>query len=77
MAYAEGEFADATMNRRRMPGAGDFDLARCAASLTAHGFDGAIVLEVLNADERERSLVDYAADALLASRAAFPIGSPA
>jgi len=73
VAYGEGEFADATMNRRRMPGAGDFDLARCAASLSARGFDGAIVLEVLNAAERERGLADFAADALRSARAAFPI----
>lgn len=73
VAYAEGEFGDATMNRRRMPGAGAFDLARCAATLSGHGFDGAVVLEVLNADERSRSLADYARDALDSARAAFPL----
>lgn len=75
VAYGEGEFGEATMHRRRMPGAGDFDLARCAGSLSARGFDGAIVLEVLNAQERGRPLSDYASHALRSARAAFPIGS--
>jgi sugar phosphate isomerase/epimerase len=54
-----------------MPGAGDFDLARCASTLATRGFDGAIVLEVLNAKERDRSLLDYARDALSTARAVF------
>ena len=77
VAYDEGkgpgEFGDATMNRRRLPGAGDFDLARCAGALASRGFDGAVVLEVLNAEQRERSLPDYAVDALRSARAAFPL----
>ncbi len=69
--HAEGQFWDATMNQRRIPGEGSFPLARLAETLRARGFDGAIVLEVLNAEQRARSLADYAADSLRGARQIF------
>ena len=53
--HAAGAFWEATMNQRRMPGEGSFPLERLAQTLRARGFDGAIVLEVLNAEQRARS----------------------
>lgn len=73
VGYGEGEFGEATMNRRRMPGEGEFDLARCADLLASRGFDGAVVLEVLNADYRARSLADYASDSLRTARRTFRV----
>lgn len=69
--HAEGGFWDATMNHRRMPGEGGFALERLAGHLAARGFDGAIVLEVLSAEQRARSLRDYAADSLRLARKIF------
>jgi sugar phosphate isomerase/epimerase len=67
VAYGEGEFGPATMDRRRMPGDGGFDLARTAGLLASRGFDGAVVLEVLSAEERARPLSEYAERAMRSS----------
>lgn len=69
--HAEGAFWEATMNQRRMPGEGSFPLDRLARSLRERGFDGAIVLEVLSAAQRARSIADYAADSLRTARRIF------
>jgi sugar phosphate isomerase/epimerase len=69
--HAEGQFWDATMTQRRMPGEGSFPLERLAQTLRARGFDGPIVLEVLSAEQRARSLADYAADSLRGARRIF------
>lgn len=69
--YADGQFGQATMNERRMAGEGDFDLARCAGGLEAHGFDGAIVIEVLNAEWRARPIDEFASAALATARRSF------
>lgn len=59
------------MNHRRIPGEGGFALERLAKTLADGGFDGAIVLEVLSAEQRKRSLRDYAADSLRGARRIF------
>jgi len=69
--HAEGDFWDATMNHRRLPGEGEFELERLARHLGKRGFDGAIVLEVLSAAERARPLVDSATDCLRRARQIF------
>lgn len=69
--HAPGQFWEATMNQRRIPGEGGFPLEKLARLLGARGFDGAIVLEVLNADQRARPLADYAADCLRGARQFF------
>ena len=71
VAYGEGEFGPATMDRRRLPGDGVFDLGRCAEVLAEKGFDGAVVVEVLNAEERAAPVADFAARAFEASRRVF------
>lgn len=68
--YEAGAFGDATMNRRRMPGEGGFDLARFFGVVRGKGVDPAIVVEVLSGAERERSLTDFAARAAETTRAA-------
>ena len=73
--YAEGAFSTATMNERRLPGEGAFDFARVARVLAEKGFDrdgqGAIVVEVLNAEWRARSISEFALAAMAASRRAW------
>jgi len=69
--HAPDRFWDATMNERRLPGEGGFDLGRLAGRLAARGFDGAIVLEVLCAEQRGRAPADYARDSLVAARRIF------
>lgn len=73
--YPEGAFQKATMNERRLPGEGEFDFARIAETLAAKGFDqdgqGAIILEILNAEWRSRSLQEFASAAIDASRRAL------
>jgi sugar phosphate isomerase/epimerase len=71
--YGEGEFGDATMNRRRIPGEGNFDLERCSKLLASRGFDGAVVLEVLNAEERAGSIAEYARRSFDPLREHFPL----
>ena len=69
--HAPGGFWEATMNQRRLPGEGGFDLPRLAGMLAAKGFDGAIVLEVLSAEQRARPLFDYARDSLVGAKRIF------
>lgn len=69
--HGAGQFWEATMNQRRIPGEGEFDLDRLAALLRARRFDAAIVLEVLNAEQRARPLADYAADCLRGAQRIF------
>lgn len=69
----DDDFGEATMNARRQPGDGDFELARCAGVLAQKGFgdDGAVVVEVLSAEERSRPLAEFAQRAMAASRKAW------
>lgn len=69
--HAPGDFWEATMNHRRPPGAGEFDLPRLARHLAKRGFDGAIVLEVLSAEQRGRPLSEAARDELARARKIF------
>jgi len=69
--YSEGEFGVATMDRRRLPGEGEFDLEGCKARLTNRGLDLPVVVEVLNAQEREKPIEDFAQRAMNATRASW------
>ncbi len=77
--YEEGAFPTATMNERRLPGEGGFDIARVARTLVEKGLDrnaqaqGAIVVEVLNAEWRARSLAEFAEAAMAASRKSWSV----
>ena len=68
--YEEGAFGEATMNRRRLPGEGDFDLARFAERVRARfgGVEVPVVAEVLSAEEREQDVGDFARRTLEATR---------
>jgi sugar phosphate isomerase/epimerase len=68
----EGGFGQATMDRRRLPGQGAFELDRVVAALEAKGFDGAIVVEVLSAEERSRSVGEFARRARVATQRVWP-----
>ena len=57
-----------TMDARLLPGQGSFDLKRFAATLQAISFDGALCLEVLNAELRDASPEDYAIQCLSTAR---------
>ena len=57
-----------TMDARQLPGQGSFDLKRFAATLDALAFQGAVCLEVLNAELRSQSADNYADQCLSAAR---------
>ncbi len=69
VARGPAPYFEETMHRRRMPGDGDLDLRRCAEGLHEKGFDGAIVVEVLSAEWRERPLATFAEAAARSARA--------
>ncbi|CAM9977214.1 unnamed protein product [Discosporangium mesarthrocarpum] len=69
--YGEGEFGPATMDRRLMPGEGEFDLAQAASRVEARGADLPVVVEVLNAEWRERPLRAFAQRAAESAREAW------
>lgn len=68
--YEEGAFGEATMDRRRLPGEGGFDLVRFAERARARfgGADVPVVVEVLSAEEREKDVGDFARRTLEATR---------
>ena len=68
VAYGEGEFGVATMDRRRLPGEGGFDLRECAVKLEKRAVDLPVVVEVLNAEERAKSIEVFAQRAMAATR---------
>lgn len=57
-----------TLDARLLPGQGSFDLKRFAATLDTLSFEGAVCLEVLNADLRSRDAEDYANQCLSTAR---------
>jgi sugar phosphate isomerase/epimerase len=63
VAFATDNYGEETMNHRRLPGAGDFDLPRIARCLEKKGFDGAVIVEVLSASLREWALPEFANEA--------------
>jgi sugar phosphate isomerase/epimerase len=68
VAYGDRSFGEATMNERRLPGEGDFDLERVARVLRHKGFDGAVILEVLSSRWRDESLDAFAREAAQTAR---------
>ena len=59
------------MDRRRLPGEGDFDLGGCKARLTKRALDLPVVVEVLNAEERAKPIEVFAQRAMDATRASW------
>ena len=57
-----------TMDARQLPGQGSFDLERFAATLDDLAFQGAVCLEVLNAELRNQSAAFYAEKCLSSAR---------
>jgi sugar phosphate isomerase/epimerase len=51
---------DDTMNRRAMPGDGEFPLERFASTLTTRGWSGVVSIEVLSADLRQLDIATFA-----------------
>jgi sugar phosphate isomerase/epimerase len=49
-----------TLERRAMPGEGEFDLERFCTTMRAKGFDGLVSIEVLNGDLRRLDVRDFA-----------------
>jgi sugar phosphate isomerase/epimerase len=63
------EYSEQTMHHRLLPGAGEFDLARCARWLHECDYDGAVIIEVLNAEWRAAPLSDFAQQSADGARA--------
>jgi sugar phosphate isomerase/epimerase len=66
--FDERAYGEETMNHRRMPGAGSFDLSRIALCLRDKGFDGDVIVEVLSSKLRADSIGDFAQQAGRATR---------
>lgn len=60
VAYEEGAFMEATMDRRLLPGEGEFDLERFLRAVLEKSSDVGIVAEVLNAEARRDGLAEFA-----------------
>ena len=61
-------YYEATLNERRLPGEGEFDLTRFAQVLRRKDFDGAVIVEVLSAQLRNLPVEDFALQAGATSR---------
>lgn len=59
VAFEGRPYGDETMNHRRFAGQGSLDLERCAKSLRSKGFDGPVIVEVLSAELRQRTIPDF------------------
>ena len=66
--FGDRAYFEATMNERLLPGQGEFDLARFARELKRMGFDGAVIVEVLNAQLRKAPIETFAQQAAETSR---------
>jgi sugar phosphate isomerase/epimerase len=69
VAFEGRPYGEETMHHRRFAGEGDLDLERCAVSLRSKGFDGPVVVEVLSAKLRERTIPDFVSAAGETTRA--------
>lgn len=67
----ESDFEDATINRRLLPGAGEFDLPAYIGAMHALGYRGPIGVEVLSEDLRRCALDEAATRAYQASERFF------
>ena len=57
------DLTEDTMQRRAMPGQGEFNLHQFVDAIDAIGFDGMVSVEVLNAEWRTKSMDAFAAEA--------------
>ena len=60
-----------TMTQRAFPGEGEFDLPGFMGAVAATGYDGPYGVEVINVDNRSRSLEELAERAYRTSMAMF------
>lgn len=63
LLYTPRNFIDSVVNKRLLPGDGEFDIAAFLHALWSHGYDGPIGVEVLNEYARKWSLETAAAEA--------------
>ena len=49
----EGSIMEATLNRRRLPGEGDFDIAGFLRAVAASGYEGVYGVEILSETQRQ------------------------
>jgi sugar phosphate isomerase/epimerase len=67
LPMASDDLMDETMNRRVMPGGGEFDLARFAETLLGRGWEGTVSVEVLSSELAALPLEDFATQARLST----------
>ncbi|MEJ6488749.1 sugar phosphate isomerase/epimerase [Leucobacter sp. USCH14] len=65
-----------TVDERRLPGEGDWDVPRFIEVVRELGYSGAWGVEILSAEHRRKSLHDEVASALAATRRAFELAGP-
>ena len=61
-----------TLQRRTVPGAGEFELARFCEIVRAKGYDGPVAVEVMSAELRAEGVAAYARKCLAAARSFWP-----
>lgn len=61
-----------TLQRRALPGEGEFELARFCDVVRAKGYDGPVAIEIMSARLRDEGVHEYARKSLAASRPYWP-----
>lgn len=70
--HTVGSPIEDTLDRRRLCGEGEFDLPGFIAAVRATGYDGPWGVEIISAEQRQRSLQDAAALSFTAAARQFP-----
>ena len=69
---ASDDLMSETLQRRTVPGAGEFELDRFCAIVRAKGYDGPVAVEVMSAELRAEGVDAYARKCLAAARTYWP-----
>ena len=72
LPLASSDLMTETLQRRTVPGAGEFELGRFSKIMRAKGYDGPVAVEVMSAELRVEGVDAYARKCLAAARSFWP-----
>ncbi|MEO8693600.1 MAG: sugar phosphate isomerase/epimerase [Acidimicrobiales bacterium] len=72
LPLASDDLTSEMLQRRTLPGDGEFDLARFCEIVRGKGYDGPVAVEIMSAPLRAEGPAEYARKALAASRPFWP-----
>jgi sugar phosphate isomerase/epimerase len=72
LPVASDDMLDETVNRRVMPGSGEFPLEEFCDRMRARGYDGPVSVEILSTEWRERPLPEFVTATYEAARRFWP-----